>query len=339
MTGAASAAEADSPLLEVEDLNLRFRLYEGVSHVLNGVAVTVRRGERVALVGESGCGKSVFVRTVLGLSQRRNVSIDGHIRFLGEDLMTQSPAQWRALRGRRISMVFQDPVAALNPVFTIADQMVEVINRGDHNVNRGGALEIARKALAQVAIDDPDRVLNSYPFQLSGGMNQRVVITMALVNGPELIFADEPGTSLDVTVQEQTLRLMRRLTQESGAAVLLIAHNLGVVREFAQRVYVMYAGSIVEEGTVEELFDAPKHPYTQALFAAVPRLTGDGTPRPIEGMVPDYTQAPEGCRFHPRCAFAREECRLPPPTVSLGPGRAVRCVLYGESAQGTVGHA
>lgn len=327
-----------APLLQVENLDLKFHIFEGVSHVLNGVAIEVRNGQRVALVGESGCGKSVFVRAVLGLLNRSNVEISGEIRYHGEDLFGLSAGRWRDLRGRKISMIFQDPVAALNPVFTIAEQMTEVIRRGKPACRSAEALDIARRGLLQVAIDEPDRVLQSYPFQLSGGMNQRVIITMALINRPELVLADEPGTSLDVTVQEQTLRLMTRLTHDAGAAVLLIAHNLGVVREFAERVYVMYAGTIVEEGTVEEVFRDPLHPYTKALFEAVPRLTGSGMPRPIEGMVPDYTRAPEGCRYHPRCPHATERCKLPPANLTMGPGRRVKCILHeGQAAEAVHG--
>ncbi len=319
---------SEAPLLEVRDLSLSFRLFEGVSRVLNGVNLAIRAGERVALVGESGCGKSLLARTVLGLLSARNVAISGEIRFRGDNVLAMPRGQRRALRGRKISMIFQDPMAALNPVFTIADQMCEVIARGGQARNRRAAFELARESLLQVAIDEPDRVLASYPFQLSGGMAQRVLIGMALVNRPDLVLADEPGTSLDVTVQEQTLRLMTRLTRENGAAVLLIAHNLGVVRAFAERVYVMYAGSIVEEGSVEDLFRDPRHPYTRALFAAVPRLTGGGLPRAIEGMVPDYTRAPEGCRFHPRCPQAQAVCRRPPPKTTVAPDHSVHCVLY-----------
>ncbi|MFQ5971307.1 MAG: ABC transporter ATP-binding protein [Alphaproteobacteria bacterium] len=329
------------PTLEVRGLNLGFDLFEGRSHVLNDVALEIRKGERVALVGESGCGKSVFVRLVLGLLNQRNLHVDGSIRFDGQDLRTLSATAWREIRGRRISMIFQDPIAALNPVFTIGDQLSEVIKRGGTARGHRHALEIARDALRLVAIEDPDRVLASYPFQLSGGMNQRVLITMALVNRPELVLADEPGTALDVTVQEQTLRLMRQLTQEVGAALLLIAHNLGVVREFAERAYVMYAGTIVEEGTVEALFQDPKHPYTQALIAAVPRLTGGVLPKSIAGYVPDYTTPPPGCRFHPRCPHATEQCKSRPPLIELGPDRRVACVLYAEQQpeNATMGHA
>jgi peptide/nickel transport system ATP-binding protein len=225
-------------------------------------------------------------------------------------------------------MIFQDPTSALNPVFTIGDQMVDIIRRHDSGRSRSAALGLAKGGLRQVAIDDPDRVLASYPFQLSGGMNQRVMITMALINKPDLVLADEPGTALDVTVQEQTLRLMRMLTEESRAAVLLVTHNLGVVREFAERVYVMYAGTIVEEAPAGELFRAARHPYTQALLAAVPRLTGAELPKPIRGTVPDFILPPEGCRFHPRCPHAQDRCRALPPNIEVGPGHKVACVLY-----------
>jgi peptide/nickel transport system ATP-binding protein len=329
----------EGTLIEVEDLHVRFDLFEGVSHVLNGVGITIRNGERIGLVGESGCGKSLLARCILGLLEQKNIRIDGAIRYHGRDLFAMRGSEWRDLRGRRITMIFQDPTAALNPVFTVADQMVEVIQRGGNRKRkREECLDIAREALRRVFIDDPDRVLRSYPFQLSGGMAQRVIITMALANDPELVLADEPGTSLDVTVQEQTLRLMATLTQEAGAAVLLIAHNLGVVREFCERLYVMYGGVIVEEGSVEEIFNEPLHPYTQALFGAVPRLWGGDLPKAIAGMVPDYTQAPEGCRFHPRCPHAKPECQSTPPWVKLGEGRGVRCVLF-EGAERSTVHA
>ena len=316
-----------APLLEIRDLHMTFSLFEGLSHVLNGVSLSVEKGERVAIVGESGCGKSVTVRAILGLLRHKNISIEGSIRFHDDELVGLRESAWRTIRGRRISMIFQDPTAALNPVFTVRDQLLNVIRRGARVESRREAYEIACAALRRVAIVDPDRVLAAYPFQLSGGLAQRVLITMALVNRPELVLADEPGSALDVTVQEQTLRLMHELTQEAGAAVLIITHNLGVVREFAQRVYVMYAGSIVEEADVETLFRDPVHPYTRALLDAVPKLTGAGLPRPIEGMVPDYTAAPPGCRFHPRCAFAEPACREPPPLVDLGAGHRVACIL------------
>ncbi|MDE0050341.1 MAG: ABC transporter ATP-binding protein [Rhodospirillales bacterium] len=314
-------------LLEIRDLHMRFSLFEGLSHVLNGISLSIEKGERVAIVGESGCGKSVTVRAILGLLQQRNVAIEGSIRFHETELLGMAEREWRGIRGSRISMIFQDPMASLNPTFKVRDQLLKVIRRGGRAGSAREAYEIACAGLRRVAIVDPDRILAAYPFQLSGGLAQRVMITMALVNRPELVLADEPGSALDVTVQEQTLRLMHELTQDAGAAVLLITHNLGVVREFAQRVYVMYAGTIVEEADVETLFREPAHPYTRALLEAVPKLTGAGLPRPIEGMVPDYTAAPSGCRFHPRCAFAEDACSSAPPVVELGSGHRVACVL------------
>jgi peptide/nickel transport system ATP-binding protein len=325
---------AAAPLLDVDGLALTLDGLDGSAHILNGVRLAVAAGERVALVGESGCGKTLTARLIMGLFQARGARVSGRITFDGDDLLRLGARGWDRLRGRRIAMIFQDPVAALNPVFTVEDQLAAVIRRGDRVGRREAARAIAREALAAVAISDPDRVLDSYPFQLSGGLNQRVMIAMALVNRPALVLADEPGTALDVTVQAQTLALMSELTRAAGAAVLLITHNLGVVRSFAQRVYVMYAGSIVEEAPVAELFAAPRHPYTRALFAAVPRLTGDELPVGIEGSVPDYRDPPPGCRFHPRCPEARAECRRPPPVVAVGPGHRVACVLHRSAGDG-----
>ena len=328
-----------APLLEIKDLHLGFSLFEGQSHVLNGIGLRVEKGERVAIVGESGCGKSVTARAILGLLRQRNVSITGSIRFHDQELVGMRSHEWREIRGRRIAMIFQDPTAALNPVFTIGDQLFNVIRYGGQRCGRREAHDIACDALRRVAIVDPDRILNAYPFQLSGGLAQRVLITMALVNRPELVLADEPGSALDVTVQEQTLLLMRELTEETEAAVLIITHNLGVVREFAQRVYVMYAGSIVEEADVHTLFSRPAHPYTRALLDAVPKLSGGRLPRPIGGMVPDYTTPPTGCRFHPRCAYARRICTEPPPVVELGAGHRMACILDAEPAPAGAAHA
>ena len=314
------------PILTVDDLHVRIRQFEGEAHILNGVSLHLRAGERVALVGESGCGKSSTALVTMGLMNGGNISVDGRVMLEGTNLITLGERGWRNIRGRRISMVFQDPGAALNPVFTVGDQLVTAIRRGDPGTSRAQAHERASEALRQVHIVDSERVLASYPFQLSGGLNQRILITMALVNRPRVVVADEPGSALDVTVQEQTLRLMEALTKEVGAAVLLITHNLGVVRKFAQRVYVMYSGTIVEEAETARLFEEPRHPYTKALLAAVPRLTGEGLPQPIPGQVPDYTNPPVGCRFQPRCPHARAACSDPPFAEPM-PGHRVRCVL------------
>ncbi|MGH2399643.1 MAG: ABC transporter ATP-binding protein [bacterium] len=327
--------DAAEPLLRIRDLHVEFTGFRGTAHVLNGVNLEVRRGEKVGLVGETGCGKSLTVKAVLGLLRGPHVRVRGEIWFAGGNLLADSRHELRDLRGRRIAMIFQDPMASLNPVFTVGDQLLEVIRRGPggdgaQRQSRGSAKEKALAILQEVALPDPERIMQTYPVQLSGGMRQRVLIAMALVNHPDLIIADEPGTALDVTIQEQILRLMRHLVEAKGISVLLITHNLGVVRETTDRVYVMYAGSIAEEGRTADLFRGPKHPYTQGLLASVPKLTGEGVPRGIDGMIPDYGAPPPGCRFAPRCAFAQPRCQLPPPWVTVGAGHQVACVLYDE---------
>ncbi len=269
----------DAPTLLLRDLRLAFRGYTGVTEVLHGISLHIRAGERVALVGESGSGKSVTARIVLGLLQdQRGARITGQVRVEGRDLAAMSRRARVALRGRRMSMIFQDPTSALNPVYRIGTQFTEVLRRADPAITERAARARAAALLDEVAIHDPARVLDAYAFQLSGGMNQRVMIAMALANNPALLIADEPGTALDVTVQAQTLGLMRRMVADHGAAVLFISHNLGVVREFADRVYVIYNGRIVEHGPTAALFDTPRHAYTRALMAAVPRITGGGIP-------------------------------------------------------------
>lgn len=268
-----------APTLRIEDLHLSFRTWRGLTEVLHGIALHIDRGERVALVGESGSGKSVTARIVLGLLQElRSSRINGVVEFEGRDLEKLSARERHALRGTKMSMIFQDPTTALNPVYTIGTQFREVLGRRIDGISQRQAREIAGAALDDVAIHDAERVLGSYPFQLSGGMNQRVMIAMALANEPSLLIADEPGTALDVTVQAQTLHLMRALVEKHHTSVLFISHNLGVVREFADRVYVIYKGRIVEHGTAEGLFADPRHPYTRALMDAVPHITGGGIP-------------------------------------------------------------
>ncbi|HCH31801.1 MAG TPA: dipeptide/oligopeptide/nickel ABC transporter ATP-binding protein [Oceanospirillaceae bacterium] len=265
------------PALEILDLKLQFRTISSVNTVLHGINVTINPRERVALVGESGSGKSVTARLILGLLQeQKGVVTQGLIRFYGEDLQALPDLKREALRGREISMIFQDPTSSLNPVFTIAALFHEVLARRQTGISLKQANAKAIELLTEVSIQDPQRVLDSYAFQLSGGLNQRIMIAMALANQPKLLIADEPGTALDVSVQAQTLRLMRDMVTQYGTAVLFISHNLGVVREFADRVYVIYQGRIVESGTTEQIYQSPRHAYTQALLAAVPRLTGDG---------------------------------------------------------------
>ncbi|MDB5526775.1 MAG: dipeptide/oligopeptide/nickel transporter ATP-binding protein [Rhizobium sp.] len=268
-----------TPTLKIENLRLGFKTYDGLVEVLHGISLHIQRGERVALVGESGSGKSVTARIVLGMLQSlKTARISGTVEFEGTDLEKLRYAERHKLRGTKMSMIFQDPTSSLNPVYTIFTQFREVLQRAEPGISKEAARRKAISALADVSINEPERVLDSYAFQLSGGMNQRVMIAMALVNNPALLLADEPGTALDVTVQAQTLKLMSELVEKHRTSVLFISHNLGVVREFADRVYVIYKGNIVEQGSTESLFAEPRHPYTRALLAAVPRITGGGIP-------------------------------------------------------------
>ena len=308
-------------VLSVEDLRVRFTTFDGVAHVLDEVSLEVRQGQRVGLVGESGCGKSVTMRAIMGILATPPATIEGRMTFEGRDLLTLGRAQRQALKGTAMSMVFQDPMSALNPVFRIGEQLTDVVRWSDRRrgLRRSAAERRARilEVLSQVRLPDPERIFDAYPVQLSGGMRQRVLIAMALLNRPRFLIADEPGTALDVTTQDEILRLLNELVQEERLALLMITHNLGVVREMTDYVYVMYAGHVVEEGTTAEIFAAPSHPYTRALFACVPKLSGGEAYEGIDGTLPDYTQPPEGCRFHPRCPHASERCLTRPPAFSL----------------------
>ncbi|WP_029058523.1 ABC transporter ATP-binding protein [Stappia stellulata] len=289
------------PTLLIRDLHLSFRTYTGIIDVLHGISLHIAKGERVALVGESGSGKSVTARLIIGLLQMaRGTRVDGLLQFEGRDLEKLSQSERHALRGTRMSMIFQDPTSSLNPVYTVGAQFHEVLRRSAPGIGKTQAMERATALLDEVLIPDPARVLASYPFQLSGGMNQRVMIAMALANEPSLLIADEPGTALDVTVQAQTLKLMRDVVTRHGTSVLFISHNLGVVREFADRVYVIYKGRLVEQARTDDLFDNPQHPYTQALMRAIPRITGGG--------IPDIEEASE--RFH-EPLIVHESCGEP----------------------------
>ena len=273
-------------LLEIKDLELSFKMYEGVSHVLKKINLELSKGEKVALVGESGSGKSVTTKLILGLLNQKNVTKKGQIIFNNKNILNLSQNEFKKIRGNDISIIFQDPIAALNPVFKIKDQFYEV-NLNKQFFTKKESFERAAEALEKVSIRDPERVLESYPFQLSGGLAQRVVITMAMINKPQLLLADEPSTALDVTIQNQALDLMHDLTKETNTAVLLITHNMGVVRKFAEKVYVIYRGVIVEEGTKDQIFSKPGHPYTKALLGAIPKLNSNQLPRFVENA-PDY---------------------------------------------------
>ncbi len=274
-----------SSVLNINNLTLSFKTLMQRVDVLHGIDLRIEAGEKVALVGESGSGKSVTARIILGLLQEtRSAVVHGSVLFDGKDINTLTRKERAALRGTAMSMIFQDPSSSLNPVFTIGHQFTEVLKRREAKISQADCKKRCLKALIEVAIPEPARVLSSYPFQLSGGMNQRVMIAMALANQPSLLLADEPGTALDVSVQAQTLKLMHKMVTNHNTAVLFISHNLGVVREFADRVYVIYRGNIVEDGPTAALFANPTHPYTRALMAAVPRITGTGLPQ-----VPEFS--------------------------------------------------
>jgi ABC-type dipeptide/oligopeptide/nickel transport system ATPase component len=294
---------SDEVILHLRDVRLAFGKSGGATEVLHGVGLHVRKGEKVALVGESGSGKSVTARLILGLLQEeRGVSVSGSIRFVGEEIAAGGDFV-RDARGRRLTMIFQDPSSALNPTFTIMDQFHEVLRRANPGISRRAAHAKASQWLTDVLLRDPDRVLSSYVFQLSGGMSQRVMIAMALANDPALLIADEPGTALDVSVQAQTLKLMEELATRLGTAVLFISHNLGVVREFADRVYVIYRGRIVEHGGVEQIFANPLHPYTRALLRAVPKISEAGLPD-----LPEFSEDFLNPRMdHPGCVEPADE--------------------------------
>ena len=295
-------AADESIVLAIRDLHLAFPGLRGPVEVLHGVSLHVRRGEKVALVGESGSGKSTIARLVLGLLQDRGVAtVTGSLRLKSREILGDDSYIQRA-RGDRVAMIFQDPVSALNPAFTVLDQFREVLRRANPMISTAEASRRARAALTDVHLHEPDRVLASYVFQLSGGMSQRVMIALALVNGPDLLVADEPGSSLDVTVQARTLLLMDDLIGRLGTSVLFISHNLGVVREFASRVYVIYRGRIVEHATAAQLFADARHPYTRALLSAIPKLD--------EAHVPE---APEQSPAFADPLIEHEGCREPLP--------------------------
>jgi len=297
-------------LLDVQSLQTQFSTSGGVVRAVDGVSWDVQEGETVALVGESGCGKSVSALSVMRLvSAPAGRIVGGRILFKGRDLLTLSEEEMRRVRGREIAMIFQEPMTSLNPVLTVGRQLTEglEIHLGkDPRAARGRAAEL----LAMVGISDPERRLPQYPHQFSGGMRQRMMIAMALACNPSLILADEPTTALDVTIQAQILELLRDLSRRLGVAMLIITHNLGVVARYADRVNVMYAGRIVERATARELYANPRHPYTLGLLKSVPRLDVPRRQRldPIEGQPPDLTRLPPGCAFGPRCAFRVERC-------------------------------
>jgi oligopeptide/dipeptide ABC transporter ATP-binding protein len=315
-----------APLLEVAGLRVDFQTLDGPIRVIDGVGFTIARGEVLGLVGESGSGKSVTSLAIMRLLGEQGRIAEGSIRLGDSILTTLSEAEMLAVRGRRVSMIFQEPMTSLNPVYTVGFQIAEVLV--EHlGLGVREATERAVALMRLVGIPAPELRVRDYPHQLSGGMRQRVMIAMALACRPSLLIADEPTTALDVTIQAQILDLIAKLRRETGTAVLMITHDLGVIASTADRVAVMYAGQIVEEALVGELFAQPRHPYTRLLMKSIPRV-GEKRPRleVIEGTTPSPAQLPVGCRFHPRCPDAIERCRAaPPPLETRADGRRVRC--------------
>jgi dipeptide transport system ATP-binding protein len=315
-----------APLLSVRDLRVGFATEGGLLQAVDGVSFDVRPGEVLAIVGESGSGKSVTAQTMIGLTRSKNSRIEGSVKLEGEELLDADDATMRRLRGEKIGMVFQDPMTSFNPVYRLGAQIVEAIRAHQEDVGKEQARQRVVELFEQVGIPDAERRIDSYPHEFSGGMRQRAMIAMALALEPEVLIADEPTTALDVTIQAQILDLLLSLQRERGMALVLITHNMGVVAETAQRVMVMYAGQIMEERDAASLFDAPQHPYTAALLAALPeRSVGDHRLATIPGVVPGLFDRPRGCLFSPRCRYATEHSREIRPELRPWKGGHIRC--------------
>ncbi len=319
------------PLLEVRDLRLSVNTHQGPASILDGVSFQLREGKVTCLVGESGCGKSITSLTIMGLqhplssTKKNQLQASGEILFQGENLLALSDSQMETKRGDQLSMVFQEPMTSLNPVLTIGEQLAEAVRTHHHDLTAQQVEEKVLSTLEKVNISGQGR-LSEYPFQLSGGMRQRIMIAMALINDPKLLIADEPTTALDVTVQAQILKLMKDLQTHHQASILFITHDLGVVAEIADDVIVMYGGRVVESGPVEDVFRDPQHPYLLGLLNSIPRI-GErrATLQTIQGMVPAVTAMPSGCRFRTRCPFACEKCHSLPPAVSHQSSHVSHC--------------
>ncbi len=324
---------SDQPLLSIQDLSLEFDTFDGVYKAIDGVSFDLAKGESLGIVGETGCGKSVTAKSILGLLPSPPARwTSGEIRFQGQDLLSLGESGLKRIRGTDVAMIFQDPLTYLNPVFSIGTQLIDVIMahqrllprsaRRSRREARAHAVDMLRK----VHLPNPEQQLDNYPYQLSGGMRQRVLIAMALSGTPRLLIADEPTTALDVTIQAQILALIKELVAELGLSVILITHDLGVVADLCDRVVVMYAGQVVEDALVADLFDAPHHPYTQGLLAAVPHpgrpasaLTG------IPGNLPNLLAPPSGCRFQARCPLVSAACERRPPLAPVGDRHLTAC--------------
>jgi len=319
-------------LLQIEDLHTYFYTYEGVVKAVNGIDLSIRKGETLGLVGESGCGKSVTSLSIMQLTQKpQGRIVSGKIYLEGDNLLELSEKQMRDVRGNQVSMIYQEPMTSLNPVFTVGNQITEAIRRHQKAAKRR-ATQLAVEMLQKVGIPNPNQRMKEYPHQLSGGMRQRAMIAMALSCNPKLLIADEPTTALDVTIQAQILDLMNKLKKDLGASILLITHDLAVIAEMAQSVAVMYTGRIIEYAEVVEFFANPKHPYTLGLMDSIPRMDDippDRMLKAIPGIVPSLLHLPRGCSFQDRCAYAFERCFIDsPPLFESDSGHRVRCWKY-----------
>ncbi|MBR2572487.1 MAG: ABC transporter ATP-binding protein [Clostridia bacterium] len=318
-------------LIKVEDLRVSFFTPAGEVKAVDGISYALGYNEVMGVVGESGSGKSVEAYSIIGLLQNPGRVIGGSITFEGEDLLAYTPEQMRQFRGNKVSMIFQNPMTCLNPVYTIGDQLMEALTCHDKSISRQDARARAIEMLELVGINNADKRMDQYPHEFSGGMRQRAMIAMALICKPKLLIADEPTTALDVTIQAQILELMKSLQKQENTSIIFITHNLGVVAEICDRVSVMYAGKIVEQGNVNDIFYQPLHPYTRGLLASMPRLDEDAHERliPIEGTPIDLLNPPKGCNFAPRCKDCRKIClREKPPYADFGDGHISACWLH-----------
>lgn len=320
-------------LLDIQDLSIGYKTYRGVANVVNKINIQVNKGEKIGLVGESGCGKTTTMKTILRTISPEIVEIprDGKIIFNGKSILELDQRELLEFRRTGVSMISQSPMSALNPVFTIGQQLTDIIKYSElyKDQTKKECEEIAIKAIESVMLSDPKRLMESYPHQLSGGMRQRICIASALVTPKDLLIADEPCTALDVTVQDQIHRLLSELVEEKNRSLIMITHSLGVARDLVDRIYIMYGGEIVETCGIGDIFDNPWHPYTQGLLKCVPRLSGGGLSQGIYGYVPDYVNPPKGCRFSTRCPHVMEQCRIEKPAeIEVSPGHFVSCLRY-----------
>ncbi|MEM3192798.1 MAG: ABC transporter ATP-binding protein [Candidatus Parvarchaeota archaeon] len=322
--------EKSEVLLEVKNLKVGYRVYEGFLNVLNNISFSLYRGEKIGIIGESACGKTTTMKSVMRILPKNASLASGEIFLGGKDVLKMPDREFSSLRKHSLAMIFQDPSTSLNPVFKIRQQLYDTIKFS--SIERLSKDEIHNKAISylqKAALPEPERILDSYPFELSGGMKQRVNIAMALVSARDLLIADEPGTALDVTIEDQIMRLLKDVVNREGISIILITHALGTVKGFVDRVYVMYAGTIVEFGPTNLVFTNPKHPYTIMLIDSVPKLVGGGVPKGIPGVVPSYINPPIGCRFASRCPYRMTKCETQAPDMyQLQKDHYAACFLY-----------